>query len=206
MRIERINRYDDSRFQTEVLRQHGAFLVDGQHPCQFLITGPNTAVIDYHDDSKVEEIIDEFRFYAKHITKFFKKDGTLLKCCDDVKLMKVGIDQLQPSQFYINAEKMNAIAAWAKRVEHFIIPVLNHADAWIVLDGHTRLYLAKTLNMEAVYVYEDSSDEYIHDFVAEARRRKIDTIQDLTLVSGEEYALLWDAFCDDYFTRRAESI
>lgn len=205
MKIQRIDGYSDSRFREDVLKQHGAFLIDDAYPCQIFIRDKDSAVIDYHDGSDIKEIIDEFRFYAKHITKFYAKDGRLLKSHDDIELLKIGVDQLQPSQFYVNAEKLNAIAGWAKNTEHFIIPILKHADGWIILDGHTRLYLAKMLNMEVVYAYEDSSDEYIHDFVAEARRRKIHAIQDLILVSSADYELLWHKFCDDYFNRQAEA-
>ncbi len=111
------------------------------------------------------------------------------------------INELQPSQFYINSEKMNNIASWAKNTEHFIIPVLKKGNDLIVLDGHTRLYLAKKLNIEEVYVYEDSSDDYIWGFVDEAKKRNINTINDLKLVSNEDYKELWHKFCDDFFNK-----
>ncbi len=204
MKIQRINTYDDIRFNEEVLKQHGAFLIDDKYPCQFLIKDINSAIMYYHDYDNIEEIIEEFRFYTKHISKFYDSDGKLIKNYDDVKLFKVNINNLQPSQFYISSEKMNNIASWAKSNEHFIVPILKNENNLIILDGHTRLYLAKTLNIEEIYAYEDSSDAYIWGFVEEARKRNIHTINDLKLVSSEDYEILWNKFCDDYFNRQAD--
>jgi len=46
MDIERINDYSDRRFREIVLWQHGAFLADGR-PCEFEITGPDSAAVFY---------------------------------------------------------------------------------------------------------------------------------------------------------------
>lgn len=48
MEIRRINNYSDSRFSEKVLKQHGAFEAD---------------------------VIEEFRYYAEHITKFYNESG-----------------------------------------------------------------------------------------------------------------------------------
>lgn len=203
MKIQRIDKYDDDRFMREVLKQHGGFLIDEKYPCQFLIIDINSATIYYHDYDNVEVIIDEFRFYTKHITEFYDKDGKLIKSYDDVKLFKVNIDKLQPSQFYVSSEKINNISCWAKSNEHFIVPVLKNENELIILDGHTRLYLAKTLNIDEIYAYEDVSDEYIWGFVDEAKRRNIYSINDLELVSNADYEILWHKFCDDYFSKHS---
>lgn len=201
MKIQRINTYNDTRFKEKVLKQHGAFFIDDKYPCQFLIKDIDSAIIYYHDYNNIDEIIEEFRFYTKHISKFYDQDGKLIKIYDSIKLFKYNINKLQPSQFYINTEKLNNIASWAKSSEDFIIPILKNGDEIIILDGHTRLYLAKTLNIEEVYVYEDSSGDYIWGFVDEARKRNVYTINDLKLVSKEDYEVLWNKFCDDYFNR-----
>lgn len=204
MKIQRIDSYVDNRFEEVVLKQHGAFLIDDTYPCQFFICDMGSAIIDCHDECNIGEIIDAFRFYAKHIRKFYAKDGRLLKSYDDVELIKIGIDKLQPSQFYVNREKLNAIRCWAKDPEHFIVPILKHENELILLDGHTRLYMAKMLNIAEVYAYEDDSNNDIWGFVAEARRRNIYTVHDIALVSSADYELLWHKFCDDYFHRQAE--
>jgi hypothetical protein len=201
MKIQRINTYSDTRFKEEVLKQHGAFFIDDKYPCQFLINNIDSAIIYYRDYNNIDEIIEEFRFYTKHISKFYDPDGKLIKTYDSTKLFKYNINKLQPSQFYISSEKISNIASWAKNAEDFIVPILKNGDELIILDGHTRLYLAKTLNIDEVYVYEDSSDDYIWGFVDEARKRNVYTINDLKLVSKEDYEVLWNKFCDDYFNR-----
>ena len=201
MKIQRIDTYNDTRFNGDVLKQHGAYLIDDEYPCQFLIKGIDSATVYYHDYDNISEIIDEFRFYTKHISKFYDKDNTLIKSYDEIKLLKINIDKLQPSQFYISSEKLENIATWAKTPEDFIIPVLRREDETIILDGHTRLYLAKKLNIKEVYVYDDYSDEHIWGFVGEAKNRNIYTISDLEPVSDEDYAGLWHKYCDEYFAK-----
>lgn len=60
--IERINSYEDNRFSEKVLRQHGAFVVNGIFFYEVLITGENRK---YY-----EAVIEYFRFFAEHITTF----------------------------------------------------------------------------------------------------------------------------------------
>lgn len=45
MEIERINACQDSRFDPDILRQHGAFLIDGRYPCGFRILDGRSAKI-----------------------------------------------------------------------------------------------------------------------------------------------------------------
>ena len=71
MMIERINIYDDDRFSHTVLFQHGAFLVDGERPCSFYIRDECSATVYFGDYSDVLPVIEEFRFYAEHISMFY---------------------------------------------------------------------------------------------------------------------------------------
>ncbi len=79
MKIQRINTYDDIRFEGQVLKQHGAYLIDDKFPCQFLIKDIDSAIVYYHDYDNIVEIIDEFRFYTKHICNFYNADNMLIK-------------------------------------------------------------------------------------------------------------------------------
>ena len=67
MIVQRINAYEDSRFEPDILRQHGAFVVDGKYPCGFRILDGQTAEVYYHDYADMEEILESFRFYTGHI-------------------------------------------------------------------------------------------------------------------------------------------
>ena len=59
--IQRVNRYDDCRFSPKVLRQHGAFLVDGT-PYEVEITGRDSAVVRGERPELYSEVIQSFRF------------------------------------------------------------------------------------------------------------------------------------------------
>ncbi len=85
MEIQRINEYADERFDPGILRQHGAFLVDG-HPCSFRILDGRSAQVYYHDYTDMEEILDTFRFYTGHISRFYRSDGSMLKEYEDVEV------------------------------------------------------------------------------------------------------------------------
>ena len=70
MEIKRINSYDDNRFSQTVLLQHGCFLADGK-PYEVEIISDYEAVISGEDQTVYSEIIEEFRFYTPHITRFY---------------------------------------------------------------------------------------------------------------------------------------
>ena len=109
MNIQRINSYTDDRFTPEILRQHGAFLIDGKYPCGFEIVDDRSAKMyyhDYEDTEKVEEILEAFRFYTGHITRFYTPEGDLLKEYEPVKLFDLPLREIQPSQFYVDQEKL----------------------------------------------------------------------------------------------------
>ncbi|QSX06906.1 hypothetical protein JYG23_05525 [Sedimentibacter sp. zth1] len=199
MKIQRVDVYDDNRFNKQILKQHGAYLIDRKYPCEFLITGKDSAIIYYNDYSYIDKIIEEFRFYSRHICKFYSKNNRLIRQFNDVNVYKCDINKLQPSQFYIDEEKLYNVSCWAKSEENFVVPILKSKSDNIVLDGHTRLYLAKKLNIKQVYVYEDSSDEHIYNFVNEAKRRNIYNIGDLELVCHNDYFKKWYNYCDEYF-------
>ena len=71
MDIERIDSYSDPRFPWEVLSQHGAFLVDGK-PWAFRVVSDRAAVITAEriTEEALQEAVENFRFYAGHITEF----------------------------------------------------------------------------------------------------------------------------------------
>ena len=72
-KIERINTYNDKRFDPEILKQHGAFLVNEKFVCQFQIFQRTCAVVTWEGNIDLEALIKEFRFYAEHVTKFYDK-------------------------------------------------------------------------------------------------------------------------------------
>lgn len=204
MEIQRINEYVDERFDPEILRQHGAFLVDG-HPCSFRILDGHSAKVYYHDYTDMEEILDTFRFYTGHISRFYTEDGRLLREYEAVEMFDLPIGQIQPSQFYVNQEKLRAVSSFIREPEDIVIPVLEHEGRYISADGHTRLYLAYQRGYNHVRAFpEKDPGGYLLEFVREAQRRGVFQVEDMQKLSHEEYEVKWNQFCDDFFGRKSE--
>lgn len=201
MDITRINTYDDPRFSTEALRQHGCYLVDGK-PCEVLITAEDSARIACTDRAALPALIEEFRFHAPHITRFVDEQGTLVQAFPPRKLLTIPLTDIQPSQFYVDVEKLAAVRSFIRQPEDIIIQVLPHAGRYIALDGHTRLCLAAMESWPHVRAVAEETDAYILDFVAEAQKRGICSPADMALVPHAEYEIKWNRFCDDYFSQQ----
>ena len=200
MDIQRINTYDDPRFSTAALRQHGCYLVDGQI-AEVLILSADTARITGAPEAALPELIEAFRFHAPHITRFVDEQGTLVCVFPPRKLLTIPLTDIQPSQFYVDEEKLAAVASFIHAPEDIIIQVLPHKGRFIALDGHTRLYYAMRHGWAHVCAVTETSDEYIHAFVAEAQQRGIRTPEDMALLSHAEYEVQWNQFCDDFFAQ-----
>ena len=108
MDIQRIDNYTDTRFSKNVLEPHGAYLIDGD-PYEIEITGSSEATVRGKDPAAYAELIEEFRFHAPHITRFFDEAGSLLAEYPVPEIIEVEIDRIQPSQFFVDEEKLAAI-------------------------------------------------------------------------------------------------
>ncbi len=208
MDIERINSYSDRRFAPEVLRQHGAFVVDGKYPCGFQIVNEHSALVYYHDYTDLDEILETFRFYTGHISRFYRPDGGLLKEYEDVELFDLPLERIQPSQFYVDREKLEAVGSFIQRPEDIVIPLMEYQGRYVSEDGHTRLWLACKRGYGQVRAFlEKDAGGYLTDFVREAQSRGIYHVEDMEELAHPEYEVKWNRFCEDYFsdTRQAPS-
>lgn len=199
--IKRIDSYEDGRFSKKVLYQHGAFLINGR-PYEIEVTDGQSAVIRGEDIGFYPELIEAFRFYAGHISRFVDKEGELVQEFPPVGIFRVKLEQIQPSQFYVDEAKLAAVKTFIHAPEDIVIPVLRDGEGYISMDGHTRLAAAIDAGYEEVCAFIDEDSEYIHGFVDEARKRGVYTPYDLKRVTHEEYETLWNKFCDDYFEKK----
>ena len=204
MEIKRINTYDDNRFSQIVLYQHGCFLVDGK-PYEVEIISDYEAIISGVDQAVYAEIIEEFRFYTPHITRFYDRDGQIVKEYPCTQLLTLRLDQIQPSQFFVDEDKIAAISSFIHKPQDIIIQVLPNENRFISLDGHTRLYYAVMKGWECVRAVVESSDDWVYKFVTEAQKRGIYTPKEMTLVSHDEYEEKWIRFCDQFFEETLEN-
>ena len=201
MNITRINTYDDHRFSQEALNQHGCYLADGDAPIEIKIISQSEAIIK-GDKTYFNEVIDEFRFNSEHITKFYDESGELVKHFKGVELFKLDIDKIQPIQFFVDRNKLEAVKSFVRSEEDVIIPVAKHDGTYVSLDGHTRLYLAYILGFKHVYAYFSEDFDGFDYFFDEARKRNIYSAKDLILLEHEDYIEKWDKFCDEYYMTR----
>lgn len=198
MNLKRIDVYQDSRFSETTLLQHGCFLVDDA-PYEIEILSDREAMVRGADSSIFPDVIEEFRFYAPHIARFYNQNREIVKEFAPKPLFQLSLAQIQPSQFYVDKDKLSAIRSFIHRPEDIIIQVMPYQDRYIALDGHTRLYAAVTQGWNSVYAVEETSDEEVYAFVAEALRRQIRTPMDMIPVSHREYEEKWNGFCDALF-------
>lgn len=203
LQINRIDSYFDTRFSRAALLQHGCFLVDDV-PHEVEIVSDTDAIVRGADCRIYEAIIDEFRFYAPHITRFFTSDHNLIREFAPKEVLKLRLGEIQPSQFYVDQEKLTAISSFIEKPEDIVIQVLPYAGRYISLDGHTRLYYAVIKGWNHVYAVVEPSDEWVHAFVEEAVHRNIRTPMDMELLTHQEYEIKWNQFCDSVFEKERE--
>lgn len=187
----------------DFLRKHFynmvVFLVNDTEPYEIIITDKFNAVIKGNNYKLFPQVIEEFRIYAEHIVNFYDAKNNLVKSYPKKSLLKISIDDIEPSQFYIDINKMNALKNFIKSEEDVIIPVLKHGDKYICLDGYTRLMIAHLSDIKNIYAFKTSSEGFIYDFIKEAQSRDIFHIRDLQILSHDDYIKKWYSYCDEYF-------
>lgn len=198
MKIKRIDNYTNELFSQIVLNQRGAFLVNDE-PYEVEIISNDSAIVRGKNSNFFEKIIEEFRYYSPHITNFFDEENKKICSFEKENILKFKINTIQPSQFYVDKDKVNALENFIKKSEDIVIQVVNYNDEYVCVDGHTRLFMAMLKNFKNVYAIETDFDKDTAYFVSQAKNRNIFTIKDLKLVSHSDYKKLWIDFCDSYF-------
>ena len=115
----------------------------------------------------------------------------------DIFLM--AIRDLQPSQLYINQEKLDHLLVAVKfcTVDDVpAIPVKIMEGRWVMTDGHTRAFAAHLLGLQEIPVYFDLDEldwEAYNICIAWCLDRGIHSVADLqgSVVSSDNYQRLW---------------
>ncbi len=201
--IKRIDSYEDTRFSEKVLCQHGAFVVNDLLMYEVEIISNFEAIIR-GDERYYREVIDEFRFYAEHISKFYNEKRNVVAEYEIIPTIDVQIDKIQPSQFYVSSIKKEAVSSFIQREEDIIIPLVEYGDRYISMDGHTRLSIAIDKGFKYIKGIVVPGDKWLYEFVNEAVKRNVITPYDLEILSQEEYDIKWNMFCDEFFERKSK--
>ena len=204
MKIERIDQYNDNRFLQTVLDQHGAYLADGE-PYQILITDSSEAVVSGPDPAVYGPLIEEFRFHAPHITRFYSEQGIRIAEYPAPDILEIPLGNIQPSQFFIDEEKLKAVQSFVRSAEDIVIQVIPYGERFISLDGHTRLYLAVRNGFHTVKAVCSETDDWVWPFVREAEQRNIRQPGDMILLPHEQYEIRWNQYCDTVFASLNET-
>lgn len=198
MEINRIDSYTDVRFSRKALLQHGCFLVEDS-PYEVEILSDFEAVIRGQKESAYPDVIESFRFYTPHITKFYDEQNQIIQEFPQAELLSLPLHQIQPSQFYVDEEKLEAVSTFIQKADDIIIQVIPYEGRYLSLDGHTRLYYAVRQGWDIVRAVVSDFDDSIYGFAEEAKRRNIFSPRDMIPVSHGEYEEKWNRFCDEYF-------
>lgn len=198
MEINRIDSYTDNRFSRKALLQHGCFLVVDS-PYEVEILSDFEAVVRGQKGSAYPDVIESFRFYTPHITKFYDEQNQIIQEFPQAELLSLPLHQIQPSQFYVDEEKLEAISTFIRKADDIIIQVIPYEGRYLSLDGHTRLYYAVRQRWDTVRAVVSDFDDGIYGFAEEAKRRNIFSPRDMMPVSHREYDEKWNRFCDEYF-------
>ena len=122
------------------------------------------------------------------------------------------LTQIQPSQFYLSAEKLRRIMEWftPSDLSNFEpLPVRQLNGAVIFTDGHTRAFAAWRAGLEEVPIVwdEDELDWQLYQICVDAcKARGIHSIASLEdrILTAEEYAVQWNGWCDEMQKRRKD--
>ena len=143
-----------------------------------------------------------FDFMPNILRNFWDETNNLVKTYPAVELVKIPMAEIQPSQFYVDEIKKQAVSDFVHTEEDLIIPLVNWEGHNVSVDGHTRLFVAAEKGIQNVYGFYTEAGDYVRDFAAEAIKRNIVSPYQLIEVKHEDYEKLWFAFCDEYFFKQ----
>ena len=116
-------------------------------------------------------------------------------------MMKLG--EIQPSQLFINSEKLSLVMKTFDVNPRSIepIPVKKIGDQVVFVDGHTRAFASFLRGMSEVKVYweEDELDWDAYEVCVDwCKKEGINTIADLKerVIPSKEYQVLWLDKCE----------
>lgn len=198
MEIKRVTEYNNPLFSQIVLNQRGAFLID-EESYEIEIISSDSALVRGKNRENFKKLIEYFRYYSPHILNYFDDNDKKIISFEKKPVLTLEVDKIQPSQFYIDEDKVNALKGFIKNSKDIVIQVVKSDDGYICVDGHTRLFIAFLKNFKNVFAIETEFDNDTNYFVSLAKKRNIFTIKDLELVSHSDYKKLWNDFCDSYF-------
>ena len=172
MEIKRVTEYNNPLFSQIVLNQRGAFLID-EEPYEIEIISSDSAFVKGKNRKNFKKLIEYFRYYSPHILNFFDENDKKIISFEKKPILTLEVDKIQPSQFYIDEGKVNALENFIKNSKDIVIQVVKSDEGYICVDGHTRLFIAFLKNFKTVHAIETEFDNDTNYFVSQSKKRNI---------------------------------
>ena len=141
----------------------------------------------------IEIAIEEFRKYSKYVSIFYTENRDFYKAFDDLQTFKLPIKIIQPSKPFVNEINLKNVSKYLENQEVYL-PVNIINDEYVLLDGHTRLFAKALENQKMVNVYIDDIEPEIEDLVYLLKEQNISTINNVEILSNEDYNNIWTEF------------
>lgn len=146
----------------------------------------NQALVKYDSILFIKDAINEFRKYNKNVIQFYNSDRSFYLGFDEIHTFKLPIDILQPSKFFIDQDKYNAIEKHLKN-EEFVVPVCIIDDEYVLLDGHTRARYLIDNYIKMIDVYMDTPSIDTQNYVYIAKENNLFKVKNMEILPHEEY-------------------
>ncbi|MGF7059514.1 hypothetical protein [Brassicibacter mesophilus] len=155
-----------------------------------------------HEDETIIAFVDEILYWNPFLKTISCTYGEIYND-NPVKVKKISIESIRPSQLSISEEKLSNVSSWLKSEDQVVIPVINSNDKYVATDGHTRLVQAVINGYKEVYIYmdNDANPDTYNSFINWCEAENIMKVSDLTsrILSDEEHKVKWVGRCEDYF-------
>ena len=132
MEIKRVIEYNNPLFSQIVLNQRGAFLID-EEPYEIEIISSDSALMRGKNRENYKKLIEYFRYYSPHINNFFDENNKKIISFEKKPALTLEVDKIQPSQFYIDEDKVNALKSFIKNSNDIIIQVIQSDEGYLLL-------------------------------------------------------------------------
>ncbi|MBM9832265.1 hypothetical protein IAG15_13965 [Enterococcus faecalis] len=115
--------------------------------------------------------------------------------------------ELQPSQFYLSLAKVQGVQSWfdPEKLTNFEpISIKQLDNQWVVVDGHSRLFVAYQMGLKTIPVQLEQEDwnwDFYRFCIQATKEKNIQSIADLAteILSQTDYETLWIDWCQQIY-------
>lgn len=104
------------------------------------VISDHEATIRGENQTVYTAVAEEFRFYTPHITRFYDRDGKIVKEYPPVQVLTLRLEQIQPSQFFVDADKIEAVRSFIHTPQDIIFRCFQTrivSFRWMGIPGYT---------------------------------------------------------------------